>query len=71
MVAHRIDVLATPETQLHGSEYYDYDGFMVCLSGEPDHEQRSVAGVGFVVAPWARSAVVAFRATSPRLAAMR
>eukprot|EP00959_Pyramimonas_sp_CCMP1952_P224986 4704432-Pyramimonas_sp.AAC.1 len=71
MAAHRIAVLAIQETQLHGSEYYDYDGFMLCLSGEPDDAKRSVAGVGFIVAPWARSAIVAFRAVSPRLASLR
>ena len=71
MITQRIDILAIQETQLHDSEYFEHEGFMVCMSGEPDKEKRSVAGVGFLVAPWARSATVAFRAISSRLASLR
>ena len=67
-----ISVLCIHETHLHGAEYYkDDSGFLICLSGELDDKTRSDAGVGFIVSPWACSAIVAFRACSSRSASLR
>jgi exonuclease III len=63
--------LCIQETQLHGAYYEEELGFLICLSGELDAERLSNAGVGFIIAPWARASLVAFRTYSPRLASVR
>eukprot|EP00959_Pyramimonas_sp_CCMP1952_P289646 6057880-Pyramimonas_sp.AAC.1 len=61
MVARRLDDVAIPKFS-YTYPNYDDDDFVVCVSGESDVAHRPVVVVGFIVAPWARSAIVAFRA---------
>ena len=58
------------ETHLAGSAVYDSDGFLVILSGGPEDE-REFAGVGFLVAPWLRPALIGFTQLNNRLASIK
>ena len=71
MRKHGISVLCIQETHLVGAEHFVEDGFMTFLSWNCGSNERSYAGVGFMVAPWAHQAVVCFNAISDRLACLR
>ena len=72
MKDERISVLCIQETHLTGSECFESAGFTLFLSGaEAILGERDYAGVGFLVAPWARKSVISFRAISSRVAALR
>ena len=66
-----INILCMQETHLSGAFYFEVDGFMVFNSGNNDESERSYAGVGFIVAPWAKSSIVAFKSISDRIASLR
>ena len=71
MCKQRIAILCIQETRIKASPHYvSEDGFTVILSGSTDVE-REFAGVGFIVAPWARSSVVSFLQWSNRLASLK
>ena len=70
MQSRNVDILCIQETHLNGAEYYDIDGFMVCLSGDQS-DSRSHSGVGFIVSPLARRSVVSFQAVNDRLASLK
>ncbi|CAE8606196.1 unnamed protein product, partial [Polarella glacialis] len=53
MRRRRIAVLCIQETHVAGSIYFSLDGFLVIFSGGTS-DQRETAGVGFIVAPWAK-----------------
>ena len=67
-----VDILCIQETHLCGAEYKFIDGLLWFFSGIPAEEpSRNHSGVGFVVAPWAVSAVISFNAHSERLASLK
>ena len=55
-----INILCMQETHLSGAFYFEVDGFMVFNYGNNDESERSYAGVGFIVAPWAKSSFFFF-----------
>ena len=55
-----ISILCMQETHLSESTYFEVDGFLVFNSGGCADVVRSYAGVGFIIAPWARSSIVTF-----------
>jgi len=65
-----IDILCLQETHINKTEAYTENGFQVILSGA-DSEDRSWAGVGFVVAPHFRSKVKSYKQVSDRLATIK
>ena len=69
MLTHSIDLLCLQETHQQGSEYYVSGGFLVINSGN-DNDVREPAGVGFIVAPGLRHAVMGFMQFSQRLASI-
>ena len=71
MSQREMDVLCIQETHLNGAECYTREGYAVFLSGCRDSAERSYAGVGFIVSPRIRSAVVAFKACDDRIATLR
>lgn len=70
MTNENIDVLCIQETHLNGAEYYEMDGFMVYLSGSRK-DDRNYTGVGFIVAPWTKTAVITFHAVTERIGSLR
>ena len=52
------------------SETFINDGFLIILSGA-DSEERSCAGVGYIIAPWCRRRVKTYRQVSDRLAYLK
>lgn len=72
MEQRRIAVLRIQETQAKVQHTFYENGFLVVLSGCTEEiSGRANAGVGFIVAPWATSAVAGFRLFSDRLACLR
>jgi exonuclease III len=72
MRIYEISIICIQETHCKGSSYFVDNGFLVVLSGVEDMgSARSYAGVGFVVAPWARHAVEGFTQYDDRLASIR
>ena len=47
------------------------DGFTLFCSGALEESERSYAGVGFLVAPWAINSIISFRGIIDRLASLR
>ena len=71
MGRRHIDILCIQETHIIQSPYYSTDsGYLVILSGSSSGD-REYAGVGFIVAPWAKHAVAGFLQFSNRLACMK
>ena len=70
MKANKAALMCLQETHVPGSAYYEVDGYSVILSGSEGAESRC-AGVGFIVAPRLKKAVVSFCQYSPRLASIR
>jgi len=52
-------LLCIQETHVPGAPYYNSDGFLIICSGSD--AAREYAGVGFIVAPELRSAVLGFK----------
>ena len=71
MRSNSIDICCLQETRKPKSDTYSTDGgFLVYLSGRGD-EHREWAGVGFVVAPWAKSLATSFRPCCSRIASLK
>ena len=71
MVNRGFGVLCMQETHCVRSEYYvNGDGYFVVLSGT-DGQGRDFSGVGFLIAPWARSAIIGFKQISARVACLK
>ena len=70
MLKLSIDILCIQETHTIGSAYLIHDDFLIILSGG-EGQQRSYAGVGFIVSPRVRHAVSGFLQHSDRLASLR
>ena len=71
MTRRRISILCIQETRIIQSPYYTTDnGFLVILSGSSE-VARDYAGVGFIVAPWAKHSVSGFLQFSSRLMCMK
>ena len=66
-----ISILCIQETHLLDAEHFKEEGFSVFLSGASNEGQRSYAGVGFLVAPWAIKSIISFKAVSDRIASLR
>ncbi len=69
MQTYSIDLLCLQETHQSGSDHFIAQGFLVVYSGT-DSGERERAGVGFVVAPWIRHAVIGFTQFNSRLASI-
>ena len=70
MITHDIGILCMQETYVPAAPWYISDeGFLMILSG--GDSPREYAGVGFIIAPHLRHAVIAFKQTSSRLAVLR
>ena len=55
-----VDILCMQETRIKQSPFYTTeDGYLIIFSGSTG-EDREFAGVGFIVAPQARHAVIGF-----------
>eukprot|EP00959_Pyramimonas_sp_CCMP1952_P422471 8849885-Pyramimonas_sp.AAC.1 len=65
-----IAVLCLQETHCKGSPVFDVEGFCVILSGK-EEDAREYAGVGFIVAPWAKQAIKGYMQQSSRMASLR
>ena len=71
MKRQRIGILCLQETHIPFTPYYNTDdGFLVILLGSSAGGRES-AGVGFIIAPWLRKAVVGFLQQSNRLACLK
>ena len=71
MIENSLLVLCLQETHVANSDYYVTNrGYTVILSGTGSTE-RERAGVGFIVAPSALSAVIGFRQVSARLCCLK
>ena len=70
MLGDGVGVLCMQETHEHRSGYFLHNGFLVILSGE-ETTTRTYTGVGFIIAPALRHAVVSFLQFSDRLASLR
>ena len=70
MLRRRLGIMCLQETHVSGSPYYVSDGFLVVLSGGTDG-QREYAGVGFLVSPSVRSAVIGFTQHSNRMVSLK
>ena len=70
MKSHGIAVLCVQEIHRRGSDYFEVNGFLVIFSGN-DRGEREYAGVGFIVAPWVKAAVMSFTQRSSRLASIK
>ena len=58
------------ETHIRTSPYYTEDGFLVILSGASS-VAKEFAGVGFIVAPWAKHSAIGFLQFSNRLCCLK
>ena len=67
---YNIAVLCIQETHVTAAPVYDIDGFLVILSGGIEGTIE-YAGVGFIVAPWARLSIMCFVQYNSRLASLR
>ena len=65
-----IAVLCLQETHIAGSFHFIFHGYHVIFSGRPD-DKREYAGVGYIIAPWARQAILSFIQVDSRLAGLR
>lgn len=71
MVQYRISILCVQETHKAESAYFTTaDQFLIVLSGSAGLT-REFAGVGFIVAPWARQSLISFKQISNRLASVK
>ena len=70
MLKLSIDILCIQETHTIGSAYFINDDFLIILSSG-EVQQRSYAGVGFIVSTRVRHAVSGFLQHSDRLASLR
>ena len=67
MAKHDVSILCLQETHKSLSDYYvTHDGFLAILSGTSS-DRREFAGVGFLIAPWARQSIVSFCQASSRI----
>ena len=77
MSMYGLGILCIQETHRLGIErYVSAEGYLVILSGsdidaEQQQQQQEWAGVGFIIAPWAISAVIGYCAETSRLASIR
>ena len=53
------------------TEYFEEDGFLTFLSGGTFTGTRLFSGVGFIVAPWAKTSIISFKGIADRLACLR
>ena len=65
-----LKLVAMQETHVCAAPWFLYDGFLVILSGGPEGE-RERAGVGFVIAPSVKHAVMGFVQHNNRMASAR
>ena len=70
MLDFGISILAIQETHISGAPFWEVEGFLVICSGGLVGE-REYAGVGFIIAPKIRNAVVDFTQFSNRLIALK
>ena len=71
MQRRKVDIACLQETRIKQSPHYITDeGFLVILSGSAS-DGREYAGVGFIIAPWARHAVYGFLQLSSRIACVK
>ena len=71
MRRRKVDILCMQETRIKQSPHYMTDeGFLVISSG-PTGDGGEYAGVGFIIAPWARHAVYGFVQLSSRVACLK
>ena len=71
MHSHCLHVLCIQETHIAGATSFITEaGFLVILSGGPG-EEREYAGVGFIVSPAMRHAVIGFREHTGRMASLK
>ena len=71
MSRYSISILCIQETHIAKSPYYTTEnGFLVILTGSTGIG-RDYAGVGFIVAPWAKHAVACFLQLNSRLACLK
>ena len=66
-----IDILCGQETHLHGAEYSSKNDHKLFFSGSLDVQNRTYAGVGFLVGPSVVNSVIAFKACDDRIATLR
>ena len=71
MLFRGVGILCLQETHLTGASYYKDDGFLFFMSGSTSDTARTFAGVGFIVAPWAASSIISFKAISDRVGSLR
>ena len=72
MKQKQIAVLCIQETHVHGMHHYQHNNFTIILSGKPPTDGlRSFSGVGFIIAPWAISAVIGFSLINDRIASLK
>ena len=67
MKFHRISILCMQETRVGKSDVYFEDGFQIIMSGRSD-DSVCWAGVGFIIAPWARDRLKNFKQICDRMA---
>ena len=70
MNKYNIDILCLQETRAAASIEYVVNGFVFILSG-CDREERSWAGVGFIVAPWCKCRIQSYKQVSDRIASLK
>jgi len=66
MRRNSIGIISMQETRVRDSPYYTEDGFLLIFSGSSTG-QPEFAGVGFIIAPWVKNAVLGFLQLSSRL----
>ena len=72
MKQKQLAVLCIQETHIRGMHHYMEHGYMIILSGNPELDgPRAYTGVGFIIAPWAISAIIGFSLISERLASLK
>ena len=70
MKKYSTDIICVQETRIAKSMTFVEDGFLIVLSGS-DSEERSWAGVGFIISPRCRRRVKAYQQVSDRLAYLK
>ena len=70
MRQHNVAIACIQETHVAAAPLFEVEGYFVILSGGVD-ERREYAGVGFVVAPWAKHAITSFTQYNSRMAGIR
>jgi exonuclease III len=68
MKKYSIDLLLLQETHITTSQQFLKDGFQILYSG---NSSESHAGVGFIIAPWARHFAFSFCSHSARCASLK